>query len=119
VTSLQVAWLAGLLEGEGSFRFQRRRGVIVQFTTTDLDIAERAAALLSVRPWGPYRDKYRERKPYWQVRVCSSRAVGLMFSVFSFLGERRRQQVKESLSEWRTVRAMPAKIWRRLERQAA
>ena len=119
MTPMEIGVLSGLLEGEGSFRFQRRRGVIVQFTTTDLDIAEREARHLGVNVWGPYRDKHRKRKPYWQVRVCSAHAVGLMLTVYKFLGARRREQIRSSLAEWKKIAGVPTKIWRNAERKAA
>lgn len=119
MTSQEIAVLAGLLEGEGSFRFQPRRGAIVQFTTTDFDVAEREAGHLGVKTWGPYEDKHRPRKPYWQVRVNSAHAVGLMLTVYKFLGARRRAQVHAALAAWREVRGVPIKVWRNAERRAA
>jgi hypothetical protein len=45
MTESDLAWLAGLLEGEGCFHFTRTAYVVISMT--DEDIIERAASLMN------------------------------------------------------------------------
>jgi len=48
MTSEQVAWLDGILEGEGSFIVKGHRAVTVQVVMTDRDIIDRLVQVTGV-----------------------------------------------------------------------
>jgi hypothetical protein len=65
LTDVEVAWIAGLLEGEGHFA---PKAIIVNMT--DRDVLERLAALTGGRLNGPYTYKNRPTsKPYYRVWI--------------------------------------------------
>jgi hypothetical protein len=99
----EIAWLAGLLEGEGWFGLQKRKGqrpqLQVQLAMTDEDIVARVAAL-----WGT---AYRKEKPrggrvgnkaMYRTKVTGGRAVRIMWAVAPWLGARRSEKVRALLS---------------------
>jgi len=102
ITTPNIAWLAGLIEGEGSFLWAKSPCISVQMT--DRDIIARAAALLGAKVCGPYENGH---KPTWAFRVHGSRAVGWMLTLFTFMGERRRAKIAEVIARWREAPGHP------------
>lgn len=94
-------WLAGLLEGEGSFcqgTPSRPNLPYVSMESTDRDIVERVAALLHVavgdvtnRNPGRWKDSFR-------VLLRGSRAEELMRDLRPLMGDRRRSQIDKALA---------------------
>jgi hypothetical protein len=86
-----LAWLAGLLEGEGSFsRYQ------VQLRMTDEDVVRRAADLMGATksPWKE-EPRFAHWSPTWCVAVTGRRATDLMMHLTPALGTRRRARIAE------------------------
>lgn len=86
-----VLWLAGLLEGEGTFDLHRGKYARVRLAMTDRDIVGRAATLvgsrvrLSLKP-APY-------KASWHAEVTGTKAVEVMTAVLPFMGARRSAKI--------------------------
>lgn len=99
---LDLMWLAGLLEGEGSFlkgppsQPHRPR---ISLQMTDKDVVEKAASLMKVghkvRPNDRRNPKW---KPIYQAVLSGKRAVHLMKSLKPYMGTRRRQQIDEAVA---------------------
>lgn len=101
-----VAWLAGLLEGEGCFGGKDMR---IRMNMTDRDVVVRAATLLGVDARGPYQvveptKRGGSHKPVWRMAVYGPRAAGWMMTLYLFMGARRRQEIEEALAEWKVRR---------------
>jgi hypothetical protein len=95
-----ICWLAGLLEGEGSFRIHGNgEGTLeVCVGMTDRDVILRAAQILGTSVDGPY---FRPpHKPMYQARVYSSRAASWMMTIYSLMGERRKEKIRTILKKW-------------------
>lgn len=98
VTLAEIAWIAGFLEGEGTFDASWRRAVV--FVTTDRDVAERAVSILRGRLNGPYN--YRpDRKPFWRGTIHGRQAAEWCMTLYPLMGERRRTKIREWLDGWR------------------
>jgi len=103
---LDVAWLAGLIEGEGCFVVSspgRRRHMTMALGMTDRDVVERAARLMGSRV-RLERRAMPNRKALWRTDVHGYRAVAWMMTLYSLLGQRRRARIAESLAAWRASR---------------
>lgn len=115
-TETELHWLAGLLEGEGTFDLvsepkthgtnPKKRGRI-QFASSDEDVVERVAELFGVayHPKGgklAYPGSYTGRKQMWTAHVRGDRAVALMQELYLLMGDRRRQQINHVLEGHRT-----------------
>jgi hypothetical protein len=104
VKDTDLAWLAGLLEGEGSFFMKSRahasqpnarRTPCISVKMTDLDVVTRAATLMgtavtSSAPQG--------RKPIHATILRGSRARMLMSELAPLMGERRQSKIAEILA---------------------
>lgn len=92
---LDVVWLAGLLEGEGTFDLHRGKYPRVRVGMTDRDVVGRAATLigsrvrLSLKP-APY-------KASWHAEVTGTKAAEVMRAVLPFMGARRSGKIAEIL----------------------
>jgi hypothetical protein len=100
-------WLAGLLEGEGSFLQRRDRNghlwLGVTMATTDEDVARRCEAVAGGKVRGPYR---RGRwKPIWRWSVERHQdVISLMEMLRPLMGERRAAQIDDCLNAFRSKR---------------
>lgn len=106
-TKVELAWAAGLLEGEGCFTLNgpSKRTPMVGLNMTDRDVVEKFAQIFKL-PQTIYTYQYgANRKPVHQLRIIGKRAVGLMLTLFSFLCRRRRERIKEVLKIWQSARA--------------
>lgn len=99
-TRENLAWLAGILEGEGTFRLHQERQPCVTVAMTDEDVIRRAhevAGVGNVR--GPYTPK--GKKPFWVWTVAKScDAYALSVAVYPWLCSRRRAKIREIIRGW-------------------
>lgn len=99
-TEADMYWLAGLLEGEGSFLKGPPSSPgqpIVQLPMTDQDVVERAARLFdrAVTPWD--RSSERPRKRVFITAIKGAAAVRVMRALYPVMGVRRRTQIDLAL----------------------
>jgi hypothetical protein len=97
-----IRWLAGLLEGEGYFGYDRRPKIVLQMT--DQDVVARAAYILGARCVGPYQQKgigKSNRKPLYITQTYSNRAAGWMMILYTLMGARRRGAIRHALIGWK------------------
>ena len=92
---LKSAWVAGLLEGEGSFR--RKGGCpCVKLRMTDEDIVARYAEATD----GAYTSRF-AHKAHWKTaydcQVTGDRAASVMERILPWMGERRAAKIRECL----------------------
>jgi hypothetical protein len=102
ISDLDLHWLAGLLEGEGTFLAgppSAPRSPVIQFWMTDRDVVERAAAMLdsAVTIVRPRRANW---KTAYAVRVSGSRAVVWMRRLRRLMGTRRRAQIDRAVASY-------------------
>jgi hypothetical protein len=94
-----IAWLAGLLEGEGCFRLNRTTPS-VELSMCDEDIVNRAAALMGVDVSRKGFDTQANPswRPRWRIAANGKQAISVMRMVRPWLGFRRGKKVDEVLS---------------------
>ena len=108
-----VLWMAGYLEGEGSFSSRKigrlLRGKpypeplpkypIFSVMSTDKDVVEKVSTLTgfavqSVKPKP-------NCKPLYRCVASGPNARGWMMMIYPFMGERRKARIKSVLAAWR------------------
>lgn len=82
-----VIWLAGLLEGEGTFDMHRGKYPRVRVGMTDRDVVGRAATLMGSNVTLRLHD--RPAKATWHAEVSGVKAVQVMEAILPTMGARR------------------------------
>jgi hypothetical protein len=102
IDASDLAWLAGLLEGEGSFIAgppSAPRSPAVQVSMVDGDVVERAAALLGVSV-----TVVPSRREGWRTAYCArirgARAVLWMKRLRPLMGVRRQAQIDRAAASY-------------------
>ena len=103
----EIAYIAGLLEGEGSFYVtkphlsQHSSAVLISIIMTDLDVIEKAALILG---GGSKINKYESKKgnktAYKFVVTGSNLAIEWMNLIYPLMGNRRQQKIREIIDYW-------------------
>lgn len=104
LSPLDLGWLAGLLEGEGSFTWRSGRTPKVGITMTDLDVLERVQHLLGGHIWEA-TPKEAHHKKAWIWYVHGSPAVAVMHLVAPHMGTRRSQRIASVLATYEARQA--------------
>jgi Helix-turn-helix domain of resolvase len=98
----ELYWLAGWLEGEGSFlgpppSDPHRPRIIAR--TRDADVAEEVGRLLAVTPLFSHDGRERERgwSPSWRLLRRGRPAARVMKALHPLMGARRRSQIESAL----------------------
>lgn len=99
MTTANIAWMTGLLEGEGCFSINRNTPAVI-VAMTDEDVVRKAAGFFGSTLRGPQR-RSSSKKDVWVTSVHGSKAVGWMLTSYPLLGARRRSRIREVLSIWR------------------
>ena len=100
----EIAWIAGLLEGEGCFTFSKGPNVVLSMT--DKDVVERAASLMGAKVIA--RDpKNIKWKRIYCARVHGYQAIAWMLTIYSFMGERRKEKIIENIAKWKKTKQQP------------
>jgi hypothetical protein len=96
-----IYWLAGLLEGEGTFCFGRdKKYPYLSVEMTDRGVVDRCASILGCRLYGPYRAKGLGKKKLFKAVVGGAKALEWMDRLYLLMGERRRKQIDFVRKMW-------------------
>jgi hypothetical protein len=103
-TEAEVAYCAGLFEGEGSIAVYRKYGVFIHIKMTDLEPLEKFMSIMGGSICGPYQAKRLRvdggpMKPVWYYRVGSwVKVIRIANLMLPWLGPRRSAKITEVLS---------------------
>ena len=96
---IDIAWLAGLFEGEGTVSINGR-SLTVRIGMTDDDVIARAAEIMQAKIYVRRRDQT-HYQPMWTAQAKGSVAAGVIMTLYPWLGIRRREQARTALAAWR------------------
>jgi hypothetical protein len=102
---IRLAWVAGFIEGEGSFSFNKNAG-------TQLNVSQVQRAPLDwLQSMFPGRCRLEPRKEprqaIWRWSLNGRHAIGLMMALYPFMSPKRRAQIKRALDGWRAQPTAP------------
>jgi hypothetical protein len=113
----EVMWLAGLLEGEGSFipgPPSKPNLPLLVMTMTDEDVVAKAADILGVnyQKLKPKRYKGTNWKNPFLIQIRGKRAVSWMLTLYPLMGLRRQTQIKKAVNSYNIKhrKLNPAKV---------
>ncbi len=101
VSSLDIAWTAGFLEGEASFSLSGSSATIAvgQVQRDPIDrLIHLYGGSMYIRP-----PRGIARQPLHMWELAGIKGVGLMMTVFPLMSSSRRQKIKRVLSVWRAA----------------
>ncbi len=102
VETAELHWLAGLLEGEGSFLVgppSAPRYPVLALQMTDQDVVARVAAMFG-RKLGRWESRNARERPVFLVRITGAKAVAWMTALHPLMGERRRAQIDRAVASY-------------------
>ena len=111
ITTPQLHWAAGFLEGEGCFTFSRAPRKVGAYENYSMAISaaqvQREPLDRLVSYFGgslrTYRHKNRPQdQPYWYWHVGSAKAASIMMTLYALMSPKRREAIKNALRVWRT-----------------
>ncbi|HEC65227.1 MAG TPA: hypothetical protein ENI23_08035 [bacterium] len=88
-----IAWLAGLLEGEGCFYLDKGRYPNIKLQMTCEDIVVRAATLM--------KSKVRHYGNTWITHAYGAYAIQWMMTLYPYLGKHRRSKIIKVIKVWK------------------
>lgn len=104
-----IAWLAGLLEGEGTFS-ENTGCPRVSVQMTDRDVVERARAVMRApNVWPKKHSEYARRRGWSRMYATAAtglRGAELMVKLRPFMGERRTRETDRALAAYEPIRLM-------------
>src|SRR4051794_27846892 len=102
ITAVELHWLAGLLEGEGSFHKgppSNARHPVLALQMTDEDVVARVAAM-----WGRKLGSWQAPDPRWRrtymTRIVGAKAVAWMTALRPLMGSRRQTQIDLAVASY-------------------
>lgn len=115
ISEVDIAWMAGLLEGEGSFgldnRSQKRYknftsppGVYIKISMIDEDVIEKMAKLVNKNYFSPTRVTAKNKNVYTLHIGDRATLLVLLPRLFPYFGKCRQVQVKfciDALENWK------------------
>lgn len=103
ITTKDIVWLAGLLEGEGCFSpgSHNPAHCRIQLNMTDEDVVVRASKIMGL-VIHRYQPRPPGRKPTFVIYANGDRAVGWMMTLYGLMGQRRQAKIKECLLAWQS-----------------
>ena len=90
---MQIAWAAGLFEGEGSCTRARHGSQNVHLGQKDRWVCDRMKALFG----GSIGERQMNGSPFYEWHISGARARGFLMTMFTFLSPRRQEQVTACL----------------------
>ena len=102
VATRDILWLAGLIEGEGSFRGAKNGHVGITLGMTDEDIIDRIARIM--RGSKATVERKQGYKAIFRFEIYGPKAAGWMMTLYTLMGNRRQAKIRECLKAWKTIR---------------
>ena len=109
-----IAWLAGILEGEGSFHSytHKKKWFVarISINMTDRDVISHIAEIVGCKSFrGPYvNDSHLGKKPLWALAISGRRAIKWMQTLRPHMSQRRREQIDTVLTGYAEYKANAA-----------
>lgn len=110
ISEIELAWLAGILEGEGSFMNSRNtvnKKVYfypkITVNMSDQDVVERVARLFETKVYVvPPDPRNTSWKQLYRAHITGSRAAEFMERLLPYMGARRSDKINEILVAYKS-----------------
>lgn len=101
MTEIEIAWLAGLIEGEGCIRSpkQKAKTIGIDLASTDKDVIEKAAALMQCS-FHTHIQTNPKWKTQYKLLITGQRASEIMKLILPHMCLRRSAKINDALFYW-------------------
>lgn len=103
--AIEIAWLAGLLEGDGTFQMhnngsktKRNTCPLIGLAMLDLDIVEKVSKIFQCNI-GKYLTPKKDKHIYFARTARRSTVEPLILALYPYMGNRRKEQINKML-QW-------------------
>lgn len=110
-TMMEIAWIAGIVEGEGCIVVQPSSKTLrLSIEMTDLDVLQKAQrifgpdARLSKRTVKLSNPKWRDR---YILHLCGSRLMQWLMTIYPLMGNRRKAKIEQAIEMFKNRRNKP------------
>jgi hypothetical protein len=97
ISTLDIAWAAGFLEGEGSFTYHG--SAVVTAAQVQKEPIDRLVTLFGGRMWLRQTRGF-SLKPIWVWQPPSRRAVEIMLTVYTLMSPKRQSEIEFAVKRW-------------------
>jgi hypothetical protein len=104
IRTIDIAWAAGFLEGEGTFRPSGPATPMVRASQVQLEPLERLHRLFGGRVYQKAHDGNPKHNPVHEWYVCSRRAIEVCETIYVLMSPRRRDQIDINLAIWKRAK---------------
>lgn len=105
-TSVDIAWVAGLLEGEGCFSISNQKCLssgIISLVSTDYDTIVRFKCITKT---SNMIQTARRNTKYWKtcykILISGNLAIQWMMTIYPLMGIRRQEAIRNLLNRWKS-----------------
>lgn len=110
MTSVELAWICGIFEGEGcSYQRTASTRIVIQISMTDRDIIERVHRIAGVGRIDKRGLPSGKTAYVWSIRRCDE-AADFLRKMLPLLGERRTEKALRLLEAWDSG-VKPRRMW--------
>lgn len=103
VTLVELAWVAGFLEGEGCFSATKLKHPRIDAPQVQREPLERLASILGCGVIYERPAKGRAQRQYQWI-AQGKNAVGVMMTVYTWMSPKRKAEIQRALVAWRSVK---------------
>ncbi len=94
VSDLDIAWAAGLIEGEGCFTLHSKYHPYFLLDMCDKDVLEKFHKIFPNSNFrGPYTHSNPTHKDRWRVDAFGPKCIEIMNAVFPYMCKRRQEKI--------------------------
>lgn len=109
-----LAWAAGLFEGEGCITRRHKTQTNLVMTMTDEDVVRRFHEVIGHgRVYGPYKTKTGVKLQWRWACTGSKHCIAVLAALWCFLGSRRKGRAEVAMREMALTRTPGANVCRR------
>lgn len=105
VSTSQIGWLAGLMEGDGTAYVantrQRNPNGHMAVMMSDLDVVEKVSQLWGVSASVHNHRNRPDRKTIYRAQISGTKAAQWAMTIYSLMGTRRKTQLLQVINAWK------------------
>ena len=103
ITTNQIYWIAGLLEGEGCFGLSYdNKYPNIKVGMVDLDTIEKARDIMCKSAKIIHEKRKQEWKDYFKFGIHGTKAIEWMMTLYPLMSNRRKNKIKQCLVGWKS-----------------